>query len=101
MERDFNCSLNLQKNLYDVTDKSHAGEAMNRKEAISVLREVLEKCNGELSASSVSLSSIDPSNYQLTINCTLDNSLRKCVNTIAERHRLKIREDLGKFTIHS
>jgi hypothetical protein len=74
---------------------------MNRQEATSVLRELLTKCNGALLTSSVSLSSTGSGNYQLSINCVLDDFLRKCINTIAERHRLKMREQDGKVTIFS
>jgi hypothetical protein len=74
---------------------------MNRQEATTVLRELLTECNGALRASSVSLSSKDSGNYQLSINCLLDDSLRKCMDTIAERHRLKMREQDGKVTIFS
>ena len=74
---------------------------MNRQEATSVLRELLTECNGALSTSSVSLSSTDSGNYQLSINCVLDDFLRKCMNTIVEKHGLRMKEQHGKVTLFS
>jgi hypothetical protein len=74
---------------------------MNRQEATSLLREFLIECDGSLMASSVSLSSTGSENYQLNINCLLDDFLRKCINKIVERHQLKMREHDGKITISS
>jgi hypothetical protein len=71
---------------------------MDRQEATSVLRELLIECGGALLSSSVSLASKDPGKFQLNLNCFLDNSLRKCVNDIADRHGLKMNEQNGKVT---
>jgi hypothetical protein len=73
---------------------------MDRKEATSVLRELLDECDGALMMSCVSLSFQALGSYRLVINCILDDSLRKCVKTVAERHQLEIMERDGKVTVY-
>ena len=72
---------------------------MNRREATLILRELLEECDGALLTSGAFLSTTE-SGYELSINCVLDDHLRKCVNTVAERHQLRIREQGGTVTIY-
>ena len=72
---------------------------MDRHEATLVLREVLEECDGALLTSCVSLSATE-SGYELSINCKLDDNLRKCVNTVVERHKLRMREQTGTVTLY-
>ena len=67
--------------------------AMDRQEAAKVLREILGECDGSLLMSSVSISPVAPtraegSSFELRINCGLDDYLRRCINTVLERHKL-------------
>jgi hypothetical protein len=73
---------------------------MNRKEATLVLRELLDECDGALLTSGVSLSPYAPGSYQLVISCQLDAFLRKCINTVATRHTLKVKEQHGTVAIY-
>jgi hypothetical protein len=73
---------------------------MNRQEATIVLRELLTDCDGALLSSSVSLSTNGSGIHSLNIKCSLDDSLRKCVNEVAKRHHLNVTEQAGKVTIH-
>jgi hypothetical protein len=73
---------------------------MNRKEATLVLRELLDECDGALLTSSVSLSPQALGSYQLVINCQLDDFLRKCINTVAARRTLNVKEQGGTVTIY-
>jgi hypothetical protein len=77
--------------------------AMDRKETVKVLREILSECDGSLSMSSVSISPIaltkaECSSFELKINCALDDYLRKCIDAVLERHKLAMR-DLGSSFI--
>jgi hypothetical protein len=73
---------------------------MDREEAAIVLRELLVKCDGALLSSSFSLSATESGGYRLSVNCLLDDPLRKCVNGVAKRHQLNVTEQAGKVTIH-
>jgi len=77
--------------------------AMDRQEATRVLREILGECDGSLLMSSVSLSPVIPmradnSSFELRINCGLDAYLRKCINSVVERHKLSMKE-LGNSVV--
>jgi len=74
---------------------------MNRQEAIAILREILLECDGALLGSSVYLSLTSPGSYQLGINCSLDDFLRKCISDVVKRHQLKVTEHDGKTVIFS
>jgi len=77
--------------------------AMDRQEAVRVLREILGECDGSLLMSSVSLSPvtlnrIEKASFELRINCGLDDYLRKCINSVVERHKLSMKE-LGNSVV--
>jgi len=77
--------------------------AMNRQEAVKVLREILGECDGSLLISSVSISPINPnsadgSSFELKITCGLNDYLRKCVTGVLERHKLAMKE-LGSAVV--
>jgi len=79
--------------------------AMDRKEAVKVLREILSECDGSLSLSTVSISPIaltktEDSSFELKINCALDDYLRKCIRPVLERHKLAMKESGGSFVIY-
>ena len=65
---------------------------MKREEAISVLKELLDNCNGldghylELSSSNVSSSMME--GYQITIKTALDEETKKCIQEILMKHQL-------------
>lgn len=76
--------------------------AMDRREAVKVLREILSECGSSLLMSSVSISPIAPnmggSSFELKINCMLDDYLRKCIDAVLERNKLAMR-DLGNAVV--
>jgi hypothetical protein len=79
--------------------------AMERQEAVKVLREILGECDGSLLMSCVSLSPIVPakakgSSFELKINCSLDDFLRKCIGAVLERHKLVMKEIANSITIY-
>ena len=95
-----NSQLNLQKN-FNKRSTNHTRGTMNRQEATAILHEILLDCNGALLASSVYLSQTSPDSFQLGINCSLDDFLRKCINGVVKRHQLKVTEQAGKAVISS
>ena len=79
--------------------------AMDRHEAVKVLREILSECDGSLSMSSVSISQIGSvkeewSSFELKINCKLDDYLRKCICAVLEKHKLAIKEVDSAFIVY-
>jgi len=79
--------------------------AMERQEAVKVLREILGECDGSLLMISVSISPIGPtkvegSSFELKINCSLDDYLRKCIGAVLERHKLAMKEMPNSVTIY-
>jgi len=79
--------------------------AMERQEAVKVLREILKECNGSLSMSNISVSPIHHkettvSSFELKINCSLDDYSRKCIGAVIERHKLAIKEMPNSVTIY-
>jgi hypothetical protein len=79
--------------------------AMERHEAVRVLREILGECDGALLMSCVSISPIAPfraegSSFELKINCVLDDYLRKCINAVLEKHKLAIKELGSAFIVY-
>jgi hypothetical protein len=64
------------------------------------MHELLVECDGALLSSSFTLSTTEKGGYKLNVNSLLDDSLRKCVNNVANRHQLKVTEQAGKVTIH-
>jgi hypothetical protein len=68
------------------------GIVLKREEAISVLKELLDNCNGldghylELSSSNVSSSMME--GYQITIKTALDEETKKCIQEILMKHQL-------------
>ena len=79
--------------------------AMERQEAVKVLREILGECDGSLLMNSVSISAIGPtkvegSSFELKINCSLDDYLRKCIGAVLERHKLAMKEIANSVIIY-
>jgi hypothetical protein len=79
--------------------------AMDRKETVKVLREILSECDGSLSMSSVSISPIaltkaECSSFELKINCSLDGYSRKCISAVLEKHKLAMKEIANSVTIY-
>jgi hypothetical protein len=68
------------------------GIVLKREEAISVLKELLDNCNGldghylELSPSNASSSTMG--GYQITIKTALDEETKKCIQEILIKHQL-------------
>lgn len=80
--------------------------AMDRQEAVKVLREILGECDGSLLMSCVSLSPVVPtraeeSSFELRIDCGLDDYLRKYINAVLEIHKLAMKELGSSFVIFS
>lgn len=73
---------------------------MDRSEATAVLRELLDVCNSVILTSCVFLAPVGSENYNLHIKCTLDETVRKCVIAVCEKHRLKMRETGGTVIIY-
>jgi len=74
---------------------------MDQKEARSVLRDVLAECAGSLLERCVSLSSVVPVNpktltdynqYEVRISCMVDDDLRRCIETVVNKHKLATRQ---------
>jgi hypothetical protein len=80
---------------------------MNRQEAAAVLREVLEACQDLVDMNYVSLNPSDAKirkktdNYELYIKCVLDNSLKRCLTPILEKHQLRMKELSGAISIYT
>ena len=79
---------------------------MKRQEATKVLRELMGECQSSLLMSCVSLSSVDPhtladsGSYELHISCEVNDYLRKCLNSVLERHKLAMKESIGSVVIY-
>ncbi len=80
---------------------------MNRQEATTVLREILDACRENIEVNYVSL---NPSNaqvrrnsgdYELYIKSVLNEPLRKCLAPILEKHGLKMKELPGAICIYT
>jgi hypothetical protein len=74
---------------------------MDQKEARLVLRDVLAECAGSLLDRCVSLSSVVPVNpktltdynqYEVKISCMVDDDLRRCIDTVVNKHKLAKRQ---------
>jgi hypothetical protein len=74
---------------------------MDQKEARLVLRDVLAECAGSLLDRCVSLSSVVPVNpktltdynqYEVKISCMVDDDLRRCIDTVVNKHKLATRQ---------
>ncbi len=85
------------------------GKAMDQKEAIVVLRDVLAECAGSLLERCVSLAPVVPVNpktltdydqYEVHINCMVDDDLRRCINTVVNKHKLATRQQGNKVIIY-
>jgi hypothetical protein len=80
---------------------------VNRKEAVSVLREILEACQDLMYLNYVSLNYSDAKirknsdGYELYIKCDLNSSLRRCVTPILESHQLRMKELSGAISIYT
>jgi len=79
--------------------------AMDRHEAVKVLREILSECDGSLSMSNVSISQVGPvkeegSSFELKINCKLDDFLRKCIGAVLEKYTLAMKDLGNSFIIY-
>lgn len=73
--------------------------SMDRAEALAVLHEILEALKESVIMNSVSLdtTSITPTskNFQIKINCILDNTSKQCIVPILEKHQLFLKESEG------
>jgi hypothetical protein len=76
---------------------------MDQKEDIAVLRNVLVECAGSLLERCVSLSSVtivnpktltDFDQYEVRISCMVDDDLRRCIDTVVNKHKLSMRQEL-------
>jgi hypothetical protein len=71
---------------------------MNREEALVVLRYLLNECAGSLLARCVSLVPVAPKTlqdygrYEVHIGCMVDDDLRRCINTVVNKHKLAMRQ---------
>ena len=79
--------------------------AMERAEAVKVLREILGECDGALLMNSVSISPVGPtkaagSSFELKINCSLDDYSRKCIGAVLEKYKLAMKEIANSVTIY-
>jgi uncharacterized protein (DUF697 family) len=79
---------------------------MNRHEATGVLRELLGECNGLFLLRYVSLSRVKTQNpkegeaYEMHISCGINESLRRSMNAVLERHQLTMKEkDSGEGVV--
>jgi hypothetical protein len=72
---------------------------MDHTEAAVVLRDVLAECAGSLLDRCVSISPVAPKtlmdygHYEVRINCMVDDDLRRCVNTVVNKHKLAMRQE--------
>jgi hypothetical protein len=79
---------------------------MDRKEAIDVLRDVLAECSGSLLERCVSLSPVNPKTltdygqYEVRISCMVDDDLRRCINTVVNKHKLAMRQNGNEVIIY-
>jgi hypothetical protein len=78
---------------------------MQRSEAVKVLREILGECDGLLLMNSVSVSPMgltkaEGTSFELKINCSLDDYLRKCIGAVLERHKLAMKEIANSIIIY-
>jgi hypothetical protein len=88
-----------------LVDQKHIvdeGKIVDRKEAIAVLRDVLAECAGSLLERCVSLSSVKPVNpktlidfdqYEVRISCMVDDDLRRCIDTVVNKHKVSMRQE--------
>ena len=80
---------------------------MNRQEAATVLREVLEACKDLVDMNYISLNPSDAKirknadSYELYIKCILDNPLKRCLTPILEKHQLRMKELSGAISIYT
>jgi len=80
---------------------------MNRQEASTVLREILEACREKVEISYVSLNPSkakthkNSSDYELYIKCSLNTLLRQCLAPILEKHQLIMKELSGAINIYT
>jgi hypothetical protein len=80
---------------------------MNRPEATTVLREILEACRELVEMNYVSLNPSDArirkssDDYELYIKCTLNGPLRLCLAPILEKHQLRMKELSGAISIYT
>ncbi len=71
---------------------------MNRQEAASVLREVLNSCSDFLNCDFVSITDstaqirMKSTGYELYIKCAPNNGLKRCLAPILEKHQLEMAE---------
>ena len=84
-------------------------ETLDQKEAIAVLRDVLAECAGSLLERCVSLSSVTPVNpktlpdynqYEVRISCMVDDDLRRCINTVVNKHKLAMRQEGNEVILY-
>ncbi len=71
---------------------------MNRQEATSILREVLNECSDFVSMDFVSITDsafqtrMKSTGYELYIKCNSCSGLRNCLAPLLEKHKLKMAE---------
>jgi hypothetical protein len=71
---------------------------MEKKEAVTVLRDVLAECAGSLLERCVLLVPVTPKTlqdygrYEVHISCMVDDDLRMCVSTVVKKHKLALRQ---------
>jgi hypothetical protein len=78
--------------------------AMDRKEATMVLREIMGECDGLLLMTCVSLSPTAPirdDSFELRIHCGINDYLRRCINTVLQKHQLSMKESNSSLVIYN
>ncbi len=84
------------------------GEAMNKKEAAFVVRDVLAECAGSILDHCVSVVQVRPVNpktlidydhYEVRIRCMVDDDLRRCINVVVVKHNLSMRQEGNEIVL--
>ncbi len=76
--------------------------AMDRKEATTVLREIIGECDGLLSLTCVSISPTPErreDSFELRIHCDINAHLRKCISNVLKKHHLSMKESDSSMII--
>ena len=79
---------------------------MDRQKASVVLHDISVECADSRLARCVSLVPVVPQNlldyghYEVQISCMVDDDLRRCINTVANKHKLAMRQTGNKIILY-